>query len=319
MKSLPLDPGEIFLWRFASGFYKLGLELIREISMEDLMRKIITLASILFMLTAAACERGEIVKDQFSYGDLKNLTPEKLKPLSQKRVFFGHQSVGNNIMDGIQDILKENPQIRLSIIASDKPEVLLPGTFEHFNIGKNEDPDSKINAFSKLICEGTGDRADIAFIKFCYVDITASTDVEALFKRYNETMAGLKKDYPNVTFVHFTVPLLNQPAKSLKSILKSSLKKLIGKGGDGFYGNSHNIARHRYNELIKVSYEGKEPVFDLARLESIAPDGTVSSFNENGLRILSLCPAYTEDGGHLNDTGRRVIAQQLMLFLAGLK
>jgi hypothetical protein len=279
--------------------------------MEDLMKKIITPAFILFLLAAAGCERGEIVKDHFSYGDLNKVTLEKLDNLSRERIFFGHQSVGNNIMDGIQDILKEDSQIKLSIIASDKPEGLLPGTFEHFEIGKNEDPDSKINAFSKLIREGIGDKADIAFFKFCYVDITASSNVKALFKRYQETMAGLKAAYPDVIFIHVTVPVVRQPDKNIKYWIK----KAIGRDtGDG-----HNIARNRYNELLITSYEGKEPVFDLAKLESVAPDGTVSCFNDNGKRILSLCPAYTEDGGHLNEAGRRIIARQLIVFLAELK
>jgi len=36
---------------------------------------------------------------------------EILEKLSQKKIYFGHQSVGFNIIDGIKDIMKENPQI----------------------------------------------------------------------------------------------------------------------------------------------------------------------------------------------------------------
>jgi hypothetical protein len=279
--------------------------------MEDLMKKIITLASIYFLLTAAGCGRGEIVKDQFSYGDLKNVSAAQWESLGKKKIFFGHQSVGGNIIDGMREVIKENPQIKLSIVESDKPEDLKPGVFEHSKVGKNEQPLTKIEAFSNLVRSGIGKNADIAFFKLCYVDINKSTDVDLLFKDYRQTMAELKKAYPNVTFIHFTAPLVLQPGRNIKYMIK----KMLGKET----GNSNNIARNRYNELLKASYEGNEPVFDLARLESIAPDGTVSCFNGNGKRILSLCPVYTEDGGHLNETGRKVIAQQLMVFLAGLK
>jgi lysophospholipase L1-like esterase len=34
---------------------------------------------------------------------------------------------------------------------------------------------------------------------------------------------------------------------------------------------------------------------------------------------MSLCPEYTEDGGHLNAVGRKTVAEQLLVFLAGLK
>lgn len=279
------------------------------------MKNIIILITIIFILSTWGCERGEIVSDQFSYGDIASIKPEQKEKLNNDKIFFGHQSVGNNIINGLKDILKQNPEIRLSIVKSDNPEKLVPGTLEHFEIGKNEDPESKINAFSKIIRSGIGAKADIAFFKFCFVDITASTDVDALFKKYQNEMAELKRDYPNVKFVHITVPLLKQPEKSIKSMLK----KLIGKGGDGFFDNSHNIARNRYNDLMKAAYEGKEPVFDLARLESIAPDGTVSYFNESGKRIITLCPEYTQDGGHLNDAGEKAIAEQFLVFLSELK
>lgn len=275
------------------------------------MKKIITLALLLFLLTATGCERSEIVKDQFSYGDLKNVSAAQWESIGKIKIYFGHQSVGRNIIEGMKDVNKENPQIKLNIVESDKPEDLKPGVFEHSEVGKNEQPLTKIEAFSNLIKRGIGENADIAFFKFCYVDIIKSTDVDSLFKNYRQTMSELKKAYPNVTFIHVTAPLLVQPSRNIKYWIKKALGKETG--------NSNNIARNRYNELLKTSYEGNEPVFDLARLESIAPDGTVSCFNDNGKRILSLCPVYTEDGGHLNEAGRKIIAQQLIVFLARLK
>jgi hypothetical protein len=278
------------------------------------MKEIFTLQILIIILIISACERGEIVKDGFSYGDIKNVTAEQWDKLAKKRIFFGHQSVGGNIVEGMKDVLKNNPQIKIAILNSDKPGDLKEGIFEHSEIGRNEDPESKINAFSKLVSPGVGSNADIAFFKFCYVDITASTNVETLFKNYMEKMGQLEKEYPDVKFIHFTVPLLRQPEKSIKS----SIKKLLGRG-NGFFDVSHNIARNIYNELLKSAYEGKEPVFDLARLEAISPDKNLCFFDYQGKRMLSLCPEYTDDGGHLNAVGRKAVAEQLLVFLAALK
>ncbi len=40
---------------------------------------------------------------------IKGVPAETWQKLSQKKIYFGHQSVGNNIIDGIKDIMKENP------------------------------------------------------------------------------------------------------------------------------------------------------------------------------------------------------------------
>ena len=39
----------------------------------------------------------------------------------------------------------------------------------------------------------------------------------------------------------------------------------------------------------------------------------------HGLKIYySMAPEYTTDGGHLNETGRKRVAEQLLIFLANL-
>ncbi len=69
--------------------------------------------------------------------------------------------------------------------------------------------------------------------------------------------------------------------------------------------------------LIK-QYEGKEPIFDIAKIESTFPDGTRSSFTKDGKTYYSMVPEYTYDGGHLNETGRKKVAEQLLILLAQL-
>jgi hypothetical protein len=274
------------------------------------MKKILTLSGLIAFFMISGCERSEIVKEEFSYGEIKNVKASQWDNLSRKRIFFGHQSVGGNIVMGIEDIISSNKDIKLVIIESDKPENLKPGTFEHALIGQNEQPLSKIDAFSNLIKSGTGKNSDIAFFKFCYIDINKSTDVKSLFNAYQQKMSELKASYPGVTFIHVTVPF-RLPDKNMKYWMK----KAIGIEPS----EKNNIVRNRYNDLLRSAYEGKEPVFDLAMLEAVSPEKNLCYFDDKGKKIIILCPEYTDDGGHLNAFGRRYIAEQLLVFLASLK
>ena len=161
--------------------------------------------------------------------------------------------------------------------------------------------------------QGIGKTANIAFFKFCFVDITEKTNIEELFGYYAKTMEKLRKEYPNVTFVHFTVPLLRRNKPSLKLYIR----KILGRA-DGFFADSHNIARNKFNELIMEAYAGKEPIFDLAMVESTYQDGRRCSFSDNSNTYYSLVPEYTNDGGHLNELGQRMVAEQLLIFLASM-
>jgi hypothetical protein len=274
------------------------------------MKKILTLSGFIAVFMMSGCERSEIVKDDFSYGEIKNLTASQKEDLSRKRIFFGHQSVGGNIVEGLKDVLNSNKDIKLVILESDKPENLKPGVFEHALIGQNEKPVSKIEAFSDLIKHGTGKNSDIAFFKFCYIDINKSTDVKSLFNIYQQKMSELKAAYPDVTFIHVTVPF-----RLADKNIKYWIKKAVGVDPS----IKNNTARNRYNDLLRSAYEGKEPVFDLARLEAVSPDKNLCFFEDKGSRIMVLCPEYTDDGGHLNAIGRRYVAEQLLVFLADLK
>jgi len=230
--------------------------------------------------------------------------------LESRKMFFGHQSVGNNIIEGMQDVMKENPRIRLNILRTTTPEEMRPGVFAHAPVGKNSQPQSKLDAFKGVMEKGAGSRVDIAFFKLCYVDIKPDTDVENLFASYRDALADLKRKYPKVTFVHVTTPLT-----TLQTGPKAWIKKLIGKPVAGY---EDNIKRHAYNELLRKEYRGKEPVFDLAQVEAVLPDGGKAGFTVGGKKYPHLISEYTNDGGHLNEKGRKIVAEQLLIFLASL-
>jgi hypothetical protein len=214
---------------------------------------------------------------------------DALQRLATKAVYFGHQSVGSNIMTGVQTQIAANPGAAPRIVGSSSASVVAAGVFVHSSNGSNGDPAGKNDAFADTMQRGMGGVVDLAFFKYCYVDVTRSTNAEALFDDYRSHMAALRASYPRVRFVHVTVPLTTG----------SSLD---------------NEMRERFNGLMRQAYSGVEPLFDLAVFESTAPDGTTVLVG--GVRALA--PAYSSDGGHLNAAGQEAVSRALLLYLASL-
>ena len=251
--------------------------------------------------------------------NMEQVAAEQWNRMAKKTIFFGHQSVGYNILDGVKRVMEQNPLVNLKIVKLANPGDMGPsakGVLFHAEVGKNFNPRSKIDAFAEWMDKGVGDNVDIAFLKFCFVDIGTQTNIEELFEYYRKTLAGLKEKFPSTTFVHFTVPLLAEQVgfAKWKHRLKGIVKKILGK--NEFY---ENVNKFVFNEMIRSEYRGKEPVFDLAAVESTFPDGSRSTFAVSGKQIESMVPAYTNDGGHLDPQGQDIVARKLLAFLATLE
>ena len=242
---------------------------------------------------------------------IKDIPDSAWKKLSKKRIYFGHQSVGSNIMDGIKDVMAAHQEIKLNIVETANKSEFKVGLFAHSRVGKNIDPKSKIDAFANFMENGIGNMANIAFFKFCYVDVTARTDVERVFAAYRNTISRLRESYPGTMLIHVTAPLT-----VTKTTFKTWIKKIIRKKDIWEYDD--NIKRNQFNELLKKEYNGKEPIFNLSKIESTFHDGTRSSFTKDGRTYYSLISDYTHDGGHLNEKGRKIVAEQLLILLANL-
>src|SRR3990170_3839237 len=260
-------------------------------------KKLIFTAFLIILFTANVSVGGEMSQNK----TLENV----LRNLSEKKIYFGHQSVGNNILGGVSDILKENPQVKLNIVKMSEATALNSPILLHSSIGENENPESKINDFAKNVEKGIGNNADVALFKFCYVDINRTTDAEKMFSAYKNTMERLKAKYPKTKFVHVTAPL-TIPESSTKAFLKG----LIGK-------EDNNIKRNFFNEMLRKEYGGKGILFDLAEIESTYPDGSRAFFTSGGKKNYTLVSEYTDDGGHLNEKGRKRVASEFLIFLAG--
>jgi len=237
------------------------------------------------------------------------LNSSELTKLSQESIFFGHQSVGFNILEGVADFLRDFPGSQLDI--EESTNIGAVGGLYHSRIGQNGDPFSKISEFARLIEGGVGNRAQVAFMKLCYVDFKPDTDAAAVFQKYRETMNKLQTSYPKTRFFHVTAPL-----RTRESGPKTLAKGILGRTRRGY---EDNVVRERFNQLLRREYEGQGIVFDLARLESTLPDGRRLEFQRKGETAYSLAPEYTTDGGHLNEVGRRYVASELLSFLSSLK
>jgi hypothetical protein len=67
-----------------------------------------------------------------------------------------------------------------------------------------------------------------------------------------------------------------------------------------------------------MQYLDKEPVFDLAMVESTYSNGSRQKFRYKGKTYHALIPEYSHDGRHLNENGRKIVAEQLLILLANL-
>ncbi len=253
--------------------------------------------------------KGEKMKENANgFAGLEVIPDSAWQELNRKRIYFGHQSVGYNILQGIRDLMKENPKIKLNIIETRDIGGFSAAVFGHFAVGNNTDPRSKIADFVKVMELGSGGTADIAFFKLCYIDFDPATDAEKIFMEYSDAMIHLKRVCPKTKIIHVTAPLVK-----IETGLKSRIKKIIKKPRDGIDGNAK---RQEFNELLRKKYQGEAPIFDLAKIESTYPDGKRESFSEGGKISYAMVPAYTDDGGHLNEKGRARAATQLFILLA---
>jgi len=259
-------------------------------------------------LGVSVCHGESTKMNKDARSKLSSVQPAVWEKLAKKKIYFGHQSVGDNIIAGLREVLLAYPQIKIKI--QERAELVPPAgpALFHSYVGTNEKPMSKNEAFQTAITGMLRNNVDVAFFKYCYLDIGPSTEVSALFRNYRQTMDALRKQNPNVMFVHITAPLT-----AIQTGWKASVKKTLGKSPAGYPDNAR---RNEFNDVLRKEYLGKEPVFDLAKLETTRPDGSRMAYEFQGREYLSLAPEYTDDGGHLNETGRRYIAEQLLLFLA---
>jgi lysophospholipase L1-like esterase len=230
-----------------------------------------------------------------------------LKIVKTGYIYFSHKSVGNNLLRGLNRQAGK-AGTSLNIVAVRKHPTTAGGALLHSQGGSNGKPASKISSFASTLTQ-ISPPPQIAFMKFCYVDFNAKTDINKLFSIYKATINQLKKDHPETIIAHITVPLTTS-SNNWKTRIKRAL-------GSSDRNNISNIKRNEFNKLLVDTFP-KELVFDLAKFESTHQNGDREYFIANGNRVYALAAEYTSDGGHLNDLGQQYLATKMALFLANI-
>lgn len=247
------------------------------------------------------------------------ISSDAVAHLAGMSVYFAHQSVGANILDGVSKLLADVQVATVRVADAGVLSSPTPGTVVHSFVGSNGDPRGKLAEFEKNVRAGV--HTDIALLKFCFGDVHSGLSAEELFVDYRATLADLEGAFPATMFVHVTMPLTTRRG-TLGTRLKNLAKRLSG------YGTVQpldwNEYRHEYNQLLREEYEGSGRLFDLARIQSTPMEHFEANKDKMNLRQNSTEPApqllesYTDDGAHLNAMGRLVVGRRFLLFLDGL-
>lgn len=231
-----------------------------------------------------------------------------LDAIAGARIYFGHQSVGGNILDGLADLQRRIS--RPTIVVRELGGLNVPygqGALLHSAIGRNGNPGSKCDDFKRAVAALDG-RLDMALFKFCYVDFDDTSDVDAIFSIYSRTLDEVGQRYPGLTVVPVTAPL-----RMVETGLGVWVRERLGRRNRAKHANAR---RNEFNRRLRKRYAGRT-LYDLAAIMATGPDGRRQTFSLDGQVHDSLVPAFTNDGGHLNEVGRALAAAGLVRSLAG--
>jgi hypothetical protein len=166
------------------------------------------------------------------------ITTADLTAVARARVFFGHFSVGMNVLNAVPGVYADHGVSAPSIEQGGTQPGPNGGFIAHQFIGTEVDGKPPLEDFDRIMRGGMGRQVDVALMN-CWGDVKSNTDVDALFASYRDTMAALERDFPNVTFIHVTEPLTSEPG--LFAELKTRLKALLGR--PDWRGQPANVAR----------------------------------------------------------------------------
>ncbi len=259
---------------------------------------------IVAMLALPGCNQAK--QGEASMATTTQISMPEWQALGQKQVVFGHQSVGGNILSGIERLAARD-DVKIDI-HEQRGGPAAKG-IRHFVIGENGNPLAKIEDFAAAIDAGAAQGADVALMKLCYIDFNANTDAQELANAYIASLESLAQRHPDTNFVAVTVPLM-----VVQTGPKAWLKRLIGKQPSGY---ADNLRRAEFNTMLREKYLAANRLFDLARAEA-GSAGKYCMAQVDGQAVETLCPELTDDGGHLNEHGQEVVASNFLNFVGSL-
>ncbi len=176
----------------------------------------------------------------------------------------------------------------------------------HARIGNNGDPNSKIDGFLDIV-RRFGSSFDYVMLKFCYVDVTVQSNISELFQSYKSLAESLGPVNDMPTILHCTVPV-RTVSVGVRSAIRLVLRRPV-------QALSDNAARDEFSELLRQEYGQTNRLFDLAHIQSTRPDGSIHYCRQAEMRIPTMIPSLSDDGGHLNDLGKALVGTQFLRFL----
>lgn len=214
-----------------------------------------------------------------------------------KRTVFGHQSVGYQVLQGVNMWADEFgvPDPTLYDVES----ATLPSTggfISHFYAGTNGDPFSKMNEFLDHLANGLADEVDIVVLKFCYADLRTGSGhtAQQMFDAYKAWVDEIESTYPALTIIYATEAIV------------------MGENSDG----SNNGVRQTFNNLVRAEYAASGRLWDVADIESTDPDGNKVLYGG----IESLYSGYASpDQRHIYGLGRTTVAAGFLQMIASIE
>lgn len=220
-----------------------------------------------------------------------------------KRWVFAHQSVGMQVIQGIQAWC--NVYDLPDPVIVDVESSTIPGSggyLGHWYVGTNGDGFSKTTDFDTTIRGGLHAQADIFVMKFCYADLRPGSGYTPaqLFAAYESVLDGLIADYPSKTFILATETIVMQTDE------------------DG----AANSLRMTFNDLVRAKYGATGRLWDIALALSTDPDGNRIRTGTAPNHVEHLYSGYASpDQEHISGSdmiGRRTAAVPLLQILASI-
>lgn len=256
------------------------------------------LISVASLLAALSCAPRDTMP---SAVDLALPADTTLSRMAGLRIYFGHQSVGGNLMAGLQSLEQGGLRLPIQVVRTDDPDSIPGGVIAHQWIGENGDPTGKMRAYLDALRGPTTRSVNVAMMKLCYSDFSLDVDPSALFSAYVATIDSLAEARPALVVVHVTTPIVADEGWA-----RTLWRRVRGR----MTSEQRNQKIEAYNQLMRARFASGNRMFDLAALEA---DGSGQSTGVPALR-----KAYTDDGQHLNALGQQVAATAFVRFLAGL-
>ena len=270
----------------------------------DRLRQRFLITGAILGLTPAA-HAGGLIIGHTNVEAVSTYPQPLMEQIARFKFYFAHASVGENMMNGLADLNRANPDYyRLKPAAAEAtpPAATEPGTVYEFSRG-NPGWQAKVDTFADYVGNGWHHpKVDVVLNKFCYIDQDADVDY------YIRSMSRLEAAYPDTMFVYMTIPL-KVSGDSLKEMLLSTEK-------------AENCKRNVINDhLRKWALANDKVLFDIADIEAHDLSGAARTFTFKGRVCQELYDGYTADGRHLDDAsgvGRKQVAKGFYALAAAL-